>query len=461
MLRLSGLIPRLNLPTPVNLFIVYVVCLAPIFLLLYVELAQRRARTHQPRGCRKLGLRSVSNLTDEHDYNKQGVHKYSKNARAKKKIKIKALITYPIKSCAGVEFNFADATERGLLYDRQFAFAEYVETATVENNEQGQNESTDSVSKKTVTGRWDCRTLRDGKFSRLALVRPEIWVPDPSSPTYSPNAPEVRSNGVLVIKYPRITSDFFTTLAMKLNLCTREESFQVPLFPPKGYSSVPMRIFKDTPNAYNYEAHVPRSLATFLGSIKPLSLFRLDPADHRPVRGNTPNAEKLGFEPRINLPDEYPLQMQSIGSIRDIAEKVHYAIPKFSVRRFRPNLVLEGAVAYDEDDWKKIRIVPGPESRIMPSSSAENDRKEENKGVEVFVACHTVRCRLPNVDPDTGERHQIEPDKTLKSTRDIDAGAKNRGCLGMMLVPASQKYTLHVGDEIEVLERGEHFYIRG
>ncbi|KAI2253166.1 hypothetical protein LOZ10_006215 [Ophidiomyces ophidiicola] len=472
MLRLTGLVPRLNLPVPVSLFVVYAICLTPILVLLYVELAKRQARAN-PRGCRRLGLQNVSNNADEHDYDQQGFHKRATNGVGdkEKKIKIKALITYPIKSCAGVEFNFIDAVNTGFAYDRQFCFAEFIE-----NKKKADGDETGAAN-----GRWDCRTLRDGKFSKMALIRSEIWIPDPSSPAFSPRLPEVQSQGVLVIRYPRITDSFFTNLGMKLGLCASDESFQVPLHPPKdgSYPSIPIRIFSDTPHAYNYGAHVPASLSTLLGSTKPLSLFRSDANFPRPVRGNAPPADVLGFKPTMGFPDEYPLQLQNIASIRNMGERVNYAIPRFTVRRFRPNIVLEGAEAYAEDDWKRIRVTPGRESRV---SLAGDRGGEREKSVDMFVSCHTVRCRLPNVDPETGERHAVEPDKTLRTTRDIDAGAVGKGCLGMMLVPVSKsewlffirflcwrvviltwggalEFVLHVGDEIEVLERGEHIYL--
>jgi hypothetical protein len=31
---------------------------------------------------------------------------------------------------------------------------------------------------------WNIRTLRNAGFNRLALIHPEIWVPDPSAPDY-------------------------------------------------------------------------------------------------------------------------------------------------------------------------------------------------------------------------------------------------------------------------------------
>jgi uncharacterized protein YcbX len=67
---------------------------------------------------------------------------------------------------------------------------------------------------------------------------------------------------------------------------------------------------------------------------------------------------------------------------------------------------------------------------------------------------------MPNVDQVTGERHPSEPDKTLRSFRNVDEGAgQNIGCLGMQMVPLSRESALRVGDEITVLEVGEHYYI--
>lgn len=66
---------------------------------------------------------------------------------------------------------------------------------------------------------------------------------------------------------------------------------------------------------------------------------------------------------------------------------------------------------------------------------------------------------MPNVNQETGERHPSEPDKTLRTFRNIDSGAgKNLGCLGMQLVPTTKESALRVGDEITVLEVGEHHY---
>ena len=74
---------------------------------------------------------------------------------------------------------------------------------------------------------------------------------------------------------------------------------------------------------------------------------------------------------------------------------------------------------------------------------------------------------MPNVDPTTGVRHRLEPDRSLRKYRDVDEGAPKWGCLGMQLCPMFQdaddptrrESVLEVGMEVVVLERGSHVYI--
>ncbi|KAK2732705.1 hypothetical protein FQN57_002495, partial [Myotisia sp. PD_48] len=444
MVFLHGIVPRLNLPVHTSLVIIYIAVFTPILVLLYFELANRRFAARTPKGCRKLGLYSTnSNLDDEHEYNLHGTRGAATATTKEKtpnKPRIKALVAYPLKSCKGIEFNIADFVGTGLAFDRQFCFAEYIDSRLpADNTKEGGNPA----------GRWDARTLRDGKYSKLALIRPEIWVPDPASSAYSSKLPAVRSKGVLVIHYPRLTDSRLVKLGMKLGLVDDEDSFQVPLYPPENlspssskYTLTPLRMFHNSLFALDYGHHVPASLAQFLESKKPLSLFRapVTVADQRVlIGGNVPSETDLGFKPITNFPDEYPLQVQNLASIRDIAARTKYAIPRLTVRRFRPNIVLEGLEAYTEDSWRKIRFFPTyVASTDTGTGYRKLDAEEARGGVDVHVPCRTVRCRLPNVDPDTGERHPVEPDKTLRTVRCIDPGNEKSGCLGMMLLPTTQ-----------------------
>lgn len=71
------------------------------------------------------------------------------------------------------------------------------------------------------------------------------------------------------------------------------------------------------------------------------------------------------------------------------------------------------------------------------------------------------------MDPDSGVRHGVEPDHSLRKHRDVDEGASKKGCLGMQLCPMfddTRKYEdmelrLEVGMTVEILERGSHYYI--
>lgn len=70
-----------------------------------------------------------------------------------------------------------------------------------------------------------------------------------------------------------------------------------------------------------------------------------------------------------------------------------------------------------------------------------------------------MRCKLPNVDPETGIRNPNEPDVTMRKYRVVDPGHKTGACMGLQMVPVSTKGVMKVGDEVKILERGEHFYI--
>lgn len=123
-----------------------------------------------------------------------------------------------------------------------------------------------------------------------------------------------------------------------------------------------------------------------------------------------------------------------------------YSCPNYSV--------VSGAPTYDEDSWKQIRLDPGT-SGLYNSTTLD-------------ISCRTVRCKLPNVDPETGDRHPVQPDKSLRTLRDVDLGAPRKGCLGVQACPLFEEGSseedrqgwIGVGMEVQVQERGEHFYLK-
>jgi uncharacterized protein YcbX len=133
--------------------------------------------------------------------------------------------------------------------------------------------------------------------------------------------------------------------------------------------------------------------------------------------------------------------MVNLASIRDIESKMPKVkgAPRLSAARFRANLIITGPEAYHEDSWRRIKI----------------------GYYEYDVSCRTARCKMPNVDQVTGDRHPSEPDHTLRTFRAVDPGTgPNVGCLGMQMVPLAKESALRVGDEITVLYVGEHHYVK-
>lgn len=378
----------------------------------------------RPKGCRRLGLPpGTSNLDDEFEPKYSHGIPVDQEDHGRPSWRVKALFSYPVKSCSGVELEVSNVVPTGLEHDRQFTFAAY-------NN-----------------GEWNIRTLRNPRFNRLARIQPEIWIPDPSASDYDSNSADVQSQGVLVLTYPRVAPGGWYGLlvraGMALDLLDRQHQFQVPLDPPVDckFPLVPVKIWKDKPLALDYGELLPDSLHAYLDSDPSkgtLTMFRASAPHTRDIFRNAPTKGEIGFQPNTAFADAYPLHLLNMSSHRDVASRCADAIPRLSIRRFRANIIVQGPSAFEEDHWKRISI----------------------GGTEIYTSCRTVRCRLPNVDPASGDRHIAEPDKTLKSYRRIDEGDRTNACLGMQLVPAKPKFLLRVGDELEVLETGLHQYIK-
>jgi uncharacterized protein YcbX len=397
--------------------------LIPI-VIFFISYINRRCAETRPKGCRKLGLpHNKTNLHDEYDRKyRQGVPEKHTDEKGHPSWRVKALFAYPIKSCAGIELDTADVVLTGLAYDRQFCFAEYITPKPNAGNASSQQPH------------WTARTLRDGELCKMALIRPEVWVPDPTANDYSAELDEVESQGVIVIYYPRVAGtgfcSFIVRMGMTLGLMSKELSFRIPIIPPKNtistYPSTPVKIWKDSPVAYDYGQHLPASLRRFLdpkGKRGPLTLFKVNPAHHREILRNAPRKQDIGFQTVTGFADAYPLHLLNLASVQEVASKCKTDIPELSIRRFRANIIVQGPAAFEEDQWKRIRVC---------SSDGEDE------SVEIYASCRTIRCRLPNVDPDTGFRHPAEPDRTLKRYRRVDPGDLTNAALGLQLVPAVQ-----------------------
>ncbi|KAF2824293.1 hypothetical protein CC86DRAFT_53358 [Ophiobolus disseminans] len=438
--------------SPVIFLVSIIVGISPAVFVLVFALLQRDAPLPPPAGCRKLGLQGPSNLEDQ--YSKK--YALGGTRTPSNPWTIKALFIYPLKSAAPVEIGKGEVIRTGFKYDRQFSLGQLVS-------------SLPSLEGK-ITSEWQFLTQR--KFPRLAKVEAEIWVPDPLAPGYTEDGEWVKSEGCIVVRFPFSPDSDFSLDGLKnygkilaAKMAGRSEptlEFKVPFNSSKerqkskGYTSQKLQIWNDKPEALDVSSEVdPEILAKLkytLGTSNPVALFRIDPEKYREVKKNAPKKEDVGFQTIIGMQDSYPIHMLNLASIHDVASKLprkpipyHHQTPLLNALRFRANIYITGPPAFHEDTWTRASITPSPKS---PSKLTSN----------LHVSCRTTRCKLPNVDPETGVADRNEPGTTLRSYRVIDEGS-NSACLGMMITPLGEG-EVSVGDYVEVTESGEHHFLK-
>lgn len=185
--------------------------------------------------------------------------------------------------------------------------------------------------------------------------------------------------------------------------------------------AVKVRLWKDELPAFDMGDVAAQWFSDFLG--RKLRLVRFDP-EHRHLS----NTKWTGGVEALNqFNDGYPLLVASTGSLALLNEKLaaggHAPV---GMERFRPNLVLEGLEAHDEDRLGVIRIATdGGEVQLRPVKPCP-------------------RCPIPNVDPATGETNPLVTD-TLQGYRrnDIVDGAVTFGM--NLIIVAGEGETLRVG----------------
>ncbi|KAM7218551.1 molybdenum cofactor sulfurase [Rhypophila decipiens] len=373
---------------------------------------------------------------------------------------IQSLFIYPVKSCKGIELKRSKVLPTGLEFDRLFTFAQLKSPFPL---------GLDSSEAEQTRHEWEFITQR--QFPLLATVQVDIYLPDISkSRATGVGSIAPSSDAFLILRFPWQEAGLRGTLAWVGAKFARgrnalpEKEVMLPVaFPSedeikqRDYKYEDVKIWKDTITALNLETELPRELRLYLGVSNRLGIFRIDPARLRQVHRCAPTKADAGYQPVTGFQDAYPLHLLNLSSVRDFSDKVEKdAILKtLDPRRFRANILIDGADAYDEENWKTICFKPGPRT----------SRRENSK---FHVSCRTVRCKLPNVDPDTGYRHPVEPDRSLRKFRDVDEGAKLKGCLGMQMTPLFVKSDspddmeswVEVGMPVEVLERGTHIYLK-
>jgi uncharacterized protein YcbX len=262
-------------------------------------------------------------------------------------VTILSLHSYPVKSCAGIAHTHANIGVAGLALDRQWV---------------------------VVDGNGRFMTQRT--CARLALIQPGL---EAERLTLSaPGMPPV-------------------------HVAKPEHGSATPGIP----IPVPVRIFcSDTLGADEGDA-VAHWLSAFLET--PCRLLRLHPnaarmaspqhvdawrAAHQDWAPGFPAQHSFGFA------DGFPFLVTNQASLDELNEQMRVkGEPPIPMNRFRPNIVLDGLQAYEEDMLTGLRIGSMRFALVKPCA----------------------RCPVPNIDQDTAIAAR-EPGLTLAETRRFSAG---------------------------------------
>ncbi|CRL04211.1 CLUMA_CG017305, isoform A, partial [Clunio marinus] len=101
-------------------------------------------------------------------------------------------------------------------------------------------------------------------------------------------------------------------------------------------------------------------------------------------------------------------------SIADLNSRLKSPVSKL---QFRPNFVMKGAPAFEEDKWRWIRIGDVIFQNVKPCTRHENEFMFSKRKFRKDFLTY-LRCLFINIDPETAERNpDQEPLKTLQSYR--------------------------------------------
>ncbi|KAF2465560.1 uncharacterized protein BDR25DRAFT_270193 [Lindgomyces ingoldianus] len=312
------------------------------------------------------------------------------------------LFVYPIKSCHGISVPSARLLPTGLDLDRQWMWVTYP----------------------------DYKFLTIRNLSKMTLIRPSY---DATTDTLSITAPAPN------------------TMDEKLY-------FFIPAHPTSEWLAanteiVPATVWSTTTPAHCYSTALTGPFNKFFG--KEVRLVYKPPVSDSPraLVGNG-SRKMLGRDASTCFADLMPLLVGSEKSITELNKRLKMAEDlNIDVRRFRPNILVQGHEPWSEDRWKSIRLTP---------SAGASGWKFGFDCLKLDVVARCARCHVPNVDPETAEEHKRQPWDTLMKYRRVDPGITFKPCFGMLCVPRGGGGKVDVGMKLEVTQvTDNHRYVVG
>ncbi|MBQ0833824.1 MOSC N-terminal beta barrel domain-containing protein [Marinobacter sp.] len=175
-------------------------------------------------------------------------------------------------------------------------------------------------------------------------------------------------------------------------------------------------VWRDWVKAYEGAVAASEALSRFCG--KDLRFVYMPGSSFRRV-----DAGRVVEYRRVGFADGFPFLITSLASLDELNGRLDAAV---DMRRFRPNIVVEGFAPWQEDTWRKLKLGEQSFDIVKPSS----------------------RCVLTTVDPDTGIKDPgLQPLRTLSSYRRTSDGV----IFGQNAIHETPGF-VHVDDSVTVIE---------
>jgi len=315
------------------------------------------------------------------------------------------LRVYPIKSCRGIKVDSTTLTRQGLDLDRRWMFA-------------------------------NTQHDKDLDFTGLTFVT-------------------IRNKPQMTLIDTALSNDDDQLI---ISIRDTDKSVRVPTRPSQewldDYTTLQtVNIWNALTDGYEFSSEINSVFTSFFD--EPVSLIYKGPTP-RVCRGNG-DQKFLGRQETVNFPDVLPVQIASQSSLDELNSRLQAkGEGPLTIERFRPNIIIKGGEPWSEDNWKTVRINGSPSGPLMGTFTGGN-----TKALDLDVAARCARCQVPNVNPDTAEKHKKEPWTTLMSYRRVDKGITFKPCFGMLCCPRNEG-EVKVGMRFEVLDTTDkHYYQKG
>jgi uncharacterized protein len=190
---------------------------------------------------------------------------------------------------------------------------------------------------------------------------------------------------------------------------------------------VPVTLWKKPGTGANQGTDASGWFSEYLG--KDARLLRVDQS-----RLIKPECHADGATKHTAFADGFPILLASTDSLSALNN--HLAEP-VTIDRFRPNVIVEGAPAYDEDYWREVQI----------------------GALRGFIVRACARCPMPNIDQKIGILTKERPvTNALRETRSgidpLDDRAKNQEFFAQNVMHVFEPgVTVGVHDKVEIIER--------